>query len=47
MKTMYEVGFNYFFYKNLQLNFEYARMNDRTAQKHNYNFFDVELAFRF
>ena len=47
MKTMYEVGFNYFFYKNLQLNFEYARMNDRTAKKHNYNFFDVELAFRF
>ena len=47
MKTMYEVGFNYFFYKNLQLNFEYARVNDRTAKKHNYNFVDVELAFRF
>ena len=49
-KTMYEVGFNYFFTKNLQLNFEYARVNDRTISnpdKHNYNFVDVELDFRF
>ncbi len=47
MKTMYEVGLNYFFCKNLQLNFEYARVNDRTQLKHNYNFVDVELDFRF
>lgn len=49
-KTMYEVGANYFFSKNLQLNFEYARVNDRTilnSSKHNYNFVDVELDFRF
>ena len=48
-KTMYEVGCNYFFTKNLQLNFEYARVNDRTlaADKHNYNFVDLELDFRF
>ncbi|MBQ4387744.1 MAG: porin [Prevotella sp.] len=46
-KSMYEVGFNYFFTKNLQLNMEYARVNDRTASKHNYNFFDVEMDFRF
>ena len=49
-KTMYEIGFNYFFTKNLQLNFEYARVNDRTISnpdKHNYNFVDVELDFRF
>ena len=49
-KSMYEVGFNYFFTKNLQLNFEYARVNDRTISdpdKHNYNFVDVELDFRF
>ena len=48
-KTMYEVGMNYFFTKNLQLNFEYARVNDRTlaSDKHNYNFVDVELDFRF
>lgn len=42
-----EAGLNYFFTKNLQLNFEYARVNDRTQAKHNYNLVDVELAFRF
>lgn len=49
-KTMYEVGLNYYFHKNLQLNVEYARVNDRTIadpDKHNYNFFDAELDFRF
>ena len=46
-KTMYEIGANYFFNKRLQLNAEYARVNDRTALKHNYNFVDVELDFRF
>ena len=45
-KTMYEVGLNYFLTKNLQLNMEYARVNERT--KHDsYNFVDVELDFRF
>jgi predicted porin len=49
-KTMYEVGFNYFFTKSLQFNLEYARVNDRTIadpDKHNYNFVDAELDFRF
>lgn len=49
-KTMYEVGLNYYFTKNLQLNAEYARVNDRSIadpDKHNYNFVDVELNFRF
>ncbi|MBR6867089.1 MAG: porin [Prevotella sp.] len=46
-KTMYEVGCNYFFTKNLQLNFEYARVNDRKLATHDYNFVDVELDFRF
>ncbi len=48
-KTMYEVGANYFFTKNVQLNMEYARVNDRTiaSDRHNYNFFDVEFDFRF
>jgi len=46
-KTMYEVGFNYFFNKNLQLNAEYARVNERALAKPNYNFIDVELDFRF
>lgn len=46
-KTMYEIGANYFFTKNLQVNFEYARVNDRSLASHNYNFVDVELDFRF
>lgn len=49
-KTMYEIGADYMFTKNLQLNLEYARVNDRTianADKHNYNMVDVELDFRF
>ena len=46
-KTLYEVGADYAFNKNLQVNVEYARVNDRTAAKHNYNMVDVELDFRF
>ena len=49
-KTMYEIGANYYFTKNLQLNVEYARVNDRSIanpDKHNYNFVDCELDFRF
>jgi hypothetical protein len=47
---MYEVGLNYFFHKNIQLNVEYARVNDRTVEnpgRHNYNLVDVQLDFRF
>ena len=49
-KTMYEVGMNYFFSKNMLLNLEYARVNDRTIvnpDKHNYNFVDAQFDFRF
>lgn len=46
-KTMYEVGLNYYIYKNLQLNLEYGLVNNRSLEKHNYNFFDLELDFRF
>ena len=46
-KTMYEVGLNYFFSKNFQLNMEYARVNDRSLANHDYNFVDVQLDFRF
>ena len=45
--NMYEVGFNYFFTKNLQLNCEYSLVNDRSLSKHNYNFVDLQLDFRF
>jgi hypothetical protein len=46
-KTSYEVGVNYFFTKNLEAHLEYARINDRSLAKHNYNMVDVELDFRF
>jgi len=48
-KTMYEVGVNYYFTKNLQLNVEYALVNERAIvdNKQNYNFFDAQLDFRF
>ena len=46
-KTMYEVGLNYYFSKNMQLNFEYARVNDRSLEKSNYNFVDFQFDFRF
>ena len=46
-KTFYELGVNYLFCKNLQLNMEYAFVNDRSATKHNYNILDAQLSFRF
>jgi len=45
-KTFYEVGADYVFTKNLQVNIEYARVNER-ANHENYNMVDVELDFRF
>lgn len=45
-KTMYEVGLNYYFTKNFQVNAEYARVNERTNHD-NYNFVDVQFDFRF
>jgi hypothetical protein len=44
---MYEVGLNYFINKNIQINAEYAFVNDRSLNKHNYNFVDVEFDFKF
>jgi hypothetical protein len=47
-KTSYEAGLNYFFTKNLEMHFEYARINDRSLTgKHNYNLVDLEMDFRF
>lgn len=46
-RTQYEIGANYLFNKNIQLNAEYARINDRTLASHNYNMIDVQLDFRF
>ena len=46
-KTSYEAGVNYFFTKNLEMHFEYARVNDRALEKSDYNLVDLELDFRF
>ena len=47
-KTQYELGADYVFHKNFQINVEYARVNDRSLPTdHNYNVFDVEVDFRF
>jgi hypothetical protein len=45
-KTMYEVGADYMFTKNLQINLEYARVNERATHE-NYNLVDVEMSFKF
>ena len=46
-KTLYEVGADYEFSKNLKLSAEYAFVNDRSLSKHDYNMFDVEFDVRF
>ena len=47
MKTQYEVGLNYNISKNFTILSEYALVNDRTLNKHNYSMADVEVCFRF
>lgn len=46
-KTYYELGLDYMFVKNLQINLEYAFVNDRSLAKHNYSMIDTQLSFRF
>lgn len=48
-KTRYEIGADYEFNKNLELNAEFARVNDRSlgSVKHDYNMVDVEVDFKF
>ena len=45
-KTYYEIGADYLFTNNLQLNFEYARVNERAVHQ-SYNLVDMELDIRF
>ena len=47
MKTQYEAGFNFHIGKNFTILTEYALINDRTLQKHNYSMADAEVCFRF
>lgn len=46
-KTMYEIGADYKFSKNIGVTAEYVLVNDRTLSDHNYNMADVQLQFRF
>ena len=46
-KTYYEVGVDYIFVKNLQINLEYAFVNDRSLAHHNYSMIDTQASFRF
>lgn len=46
-KTLYEIGADYMFCKNLQINIEYAFVNDRSLTRHNYNIIDTQFSFRF
>lgn len=46
-KTYYEVGVDYMFAENLQINLEYAFVNDRSLDRHNYSMIDTQLSFRF
>ena len=46
-KTFYEIGADYMFHKNFQINVEYALVNDRSLAKHNYSMVDVEVDWRF
>lgn len=45
--TYYEIGADYIFNKYLQVNLEYALVNNRSLLKHNYNMIDLQLSFRF
>ena len=46
-RTQYEIGLNYLFCKNLEIQAEYALINDRSLTKHNYSMVDVEFSVRF
>lgn len=46
-KTQYEIGANYWIGKNIMIGAEYARVNDRSLAKPDYNMIDVELDVKF
>lgn len=46
-KTQYEIGANYWIGKHIMVAAEYARVNDRSLKKENYNMFDLELDVKF
>ena len=46
-RTLYEVGLNYQFNKNVLLSTEYAYVHDCSLAKPNYSLVDVQLSFKF
>ena len=46
-KTFYEAGADYYFTKNLRLSAEYALVNDRNPNEHNYSLINTELSIKF
>lgn len=46
-KTQYELQFKYILHKNLIVALEYALVNDRTLEDHNYNLVDAQFIVRF
>lgn len=46
-RTQYEAGLNWLIHKNVEIQAEYALINDRNLAKHNYSMADVELCVRF
>lgn len=46
-RTQYELGLNWLIHKNVEIMAEYALINDRTLDKHNYSMVDVEMCVRF
>ncbi|MDO4309587.1 MAG: porin [Prevotella sp.] len=46
-RAQYEAGLNYLIHKNLEIQAEYAFINDRALDKHNYSMVDVEFCVRF
>ena len=46
-KIFYEAGEDYYFTKNLRISAEYALVNDRNLNEHNYSLINTELSIKF
>lgn len=46
-RTQYEIGLNWLIHKNIEIQTEYALINDRAQEKHDYSMVDVEMCVRF
>lgn len=46
-RTQYEVGLNWLIHKNVEIQTEYALINDRSMTKSNYSMANIELCVRF